>query len=61
MGKYICIITASIGIEVKAENYSEAVKKGLKAADDLQEMTMGTLKYLGVKWELDCVQKEKDA
>ena len=55
MEEYSCLITASIIVKVKAEDYKEAVKKGLKAADDLQFATTGSLKYLGVEWELDGV------
>ena len=55
MKTYTCLIVAMIGVEIKAEDYQEATKKGLKTVDDLQHATTGALKYLGVKWELDAI------
>jgi hypothetical protein len=60
METYVCLITASIGVQIEAEDYKEAVKKGSKSAEDLQHATTGALKYLGIKWEVDSVLKKRD-
>ena len=54
------MITATVGVEITAEDYKAATKKGLKAADDLQHATTGALKYLGIRWELDNVLENED-
>ncbi len=59
MKTYICLLVATIGVKVLADDYKEATTQGLKSVDDIQHATTGALKYLGVRWELDCVQEEK--
>ena len=60
MEMYTCLIIATIGVKVCAEDYKDATEKGLKTVDDLQFATTGALKYLGIRWELDSVLQERD-
>jgi len=59
MKTYHALITASMFIEIEAEDYKDANEKALKQVDGVQHLTTGALKYLGIKWELDFVQEEK--
>ena len=58
MKTYSALIVASVFVDIKTDSYKDAIKKGLKSVDDLQHATTGALKYIGVKWELDCVQEK---
>ena len=60
MKMYTCLIIATVGIKVCAEDYKEATAKGLKTVEDIQHATTGALKYLGIRWELDSVLQERD-
>ena len=59
MSTFRILLTASVFVDLEAEDYKDATTKSLKTADDLQHATTGVLKYLGIRWEVECVQEEK--